>query len=83
VASEQRRLSLRVSAATLLYPSKHDERADAQGSGASGLWRLDAGGVYRLKNEFCALAGVTHPNLCALPELWSEKVGMMTSSSVR
>jgi predicted Ser/Thr protein kinase len=36
------------------------------------LNRLDANGVYRLKHEFRLLAGVTHRNLCALYELYSE-----------
>lgn len=36
------------------------------------LGRLDAQGIYRLKQEFRALAGVIHPNLCCLHELFSE-----------
>lgn len=37
------------------------------------LSRLDSGGVYRLKNEFRSLAGVSHPNLCRLHELFSDR----------
>ena len=36
------------------------------------LTRLDAGAVYRLKNEFRALADVTHVNVVKLYELFSE-----------
>jgi hypothetical protein len=36
------------------------------------LSRLDAGNVYRLKNEFRSLAEVSHPNLCRLYELFGE-----------
>jgi serine/threonine protein kinase len=36
------------------------------------LNRLDAGSVYRLKNEFRALADVTHPNLVRLHELFAQ-----------
>jgi hypothetical protein len=36
------------------------------------LTRFDAGSVYRLKNEFRALADVTHANLCRLHELFAE-----------
>jgi tRNA A-37 threonylcarbamoyl transferase component Bud32 len=36
------------------------------------LSRLDAASVYRLKNEFRALADVTHPNLVRLHELFAE-----------
>jgi eukaryotic-like serine/threonine-protein kinase len=36
------------------------------------LTRLDAGDIYRLKNEFRALADVTHQNLVGLHELFAE-----------
>jgi hypothetical protein len=36
------------------------------------LFRLDASGIYRLKQEFRALSGVAHPNLVALYELFAE-----------
>ena len=36
------------------------------------LNRLSAGGVYRLKNEFRALAGVRHPNLVRLHDLFAD-----------
>ncbi len=36
------------------------------------LSRLDAGGIYRLKNEFRALADVSHPNLVQLHELFAD-----------
>jgi eukaryotic-like serine/threonine-protein kinase len=36
------------------------------------LTRLDAMGIYRLKNEFRALAGVQHPNLVRLHDLFAE-----------
>jgi predicted Ser/Thr protein kinase len=36
------------------------------------LSRFDASSVYRLKNEFRALADVTHANLCRLHELFAE-----------
>ena len=51
------------------------EAFDAQRRGSVALKtlsRLDAGSVYRLKNEFRALADVSHPNLCRLHELFSE-----------
>jgi len=36
------------------------------------LSRLDASGIYHLKNEFRSLAGVVHPNLCRLHELYAD-----------
>lgn len=36
------------------------------------LSRLDAESIYRLKKEFRSLAGVSHPNLCQLHELFSD-----------
>ena len=36
------------------------------------LSRLDAAGIYRLKNEFRALADVSHPNLVRLHELFAD-----------
>src|SRR5262247_3622595 len=38
------------------------------------LSRLDAAGVYEIKNEFRALAGVRHPNIIALHELYADPV---------
>src|SRR6185295_2085614 len=35
------------------------------------LKRVDAAGIYRFKQEFRALAGVSHPNLAVLHELVS------------
>ncbi len=37
------------------------------------LSRLDARGVYQMKNEFRALADVTHPNLVRLHELFADR----------
>ena len=37
------------------------------------LQRLDAGAIYRFKNEFRALADVVHPNLATLYELVAER----------
>ena len=37
------------------------------------LSRLEPSGVYRLKNEFRSLADVSHPSLCRLHELFSER----------
>jgi len=49
----------------------HDEHR--RGSVAlKTLTRLDAHGVYRLKQEFRSLADVLHPGLCRLHELFSE-----------
>jgi serine/threonine protein kinase len=39
------------------------------------LHRLDATGVFRLKQEFRALSDVTHPNLVALHELFADSSG--------
>ncbi|HET6335999.1 MAG TPA: protein kinase [Polyangiales bacterium] len=38
------------------------------------LPRLDASDIYCLKNEFRALANVTHPNLVQLHELFADEV---------
>jgi serine/threonine protein kinase len=49
----------------------HDERR--RGAVAlKTLSRLDAGNVYRLKNEFRSLADVSHPSLVRLHELFGE-----------
>jgi predicted Ser/Thr protein kinase len=48
---------------------------DAQRAGSVALKtlsRLDAGNVYRLKNEFRSLADLSHPNVCRLHELFAE-----------
>src|SRR6187551_2657991 len=48
----------------------HDERRSGQRIALKTLSRLDAGGLYRLKNEFRSLAFVSHRNVCRLHELF-------------
>ena len=49
-----------------------DDASAASSVALKTLTRVDAGGVYRLKNEFRALADVTHQNLVRLHELFAE-----------
>ena len=52
------------------------EAFDAERRGRVALKTLtyvDAGGIYRLKNEFRALADVSHPNLVRLHELFADE----------
>jgi serine/threonine protein kinase/tetratricopeptide (TPR) repeat protein len=49
----------------------HDRERDTRVA-LKTLRMLDAAAIYRFKNEFRALAGVTHPNLVALHDLVSE-----------